>query len=87
MFCLRRHLVRRQLRHELATPCIVILRVVDDAAALLSVMDDGMEDVRAGLALVDALDLVAFEFAFQQLEEVDLRTLPEFFGGLVIHAR
>jgi hypothetical protein len=84
MLGFRGHLVRSQLSYEVVTPGVMILGVVNDAAALFPVVDHGMENVGAWLALVYPFDLVAFKLAFQNLVEIDFRTFTKLLCRLVI---
>ena len=77
MFRLGCHLVGGELTDEVVAPCAMVLRVVDDGAALLAVVNDDMEDVGPGLTLVNAFDPVALELSLQRLEQIDLGTLAK----------
>jgi len=65
-------LVLPKLGHILVAPCVAVLGIVDDPATDLAAVNHVMDDVGTGRALAHALDLVAFEFLLEALEQIDL---------------
>ena len=62
----------------------MVLRIVDDRAALLSVVNNGMQDVRTLLALSHAHDAITIELSLQRFKQIDLGAFAELFCGLLL---
>jgi len=57
------HLILGQLRHVFVAPNATVLRIIDDLATVLTVVDNNVDDVGACDTFSDAFNSVASEFA------------------------
>ena len=79
------NLILAQLGYKIILPSMVVLRVIDNRAALLAIVKHYMNDVRAGGALGHATDLISPKRLLEFLKKLDFFTVTEFYGSTLLH--
>jgi hypothetical protein len=83
---LRRNLVLAELGDIVVSPCLAVLRIVNDLAARLAVVLNDLNDVGPSGPLGYAFDVVGRIFGFEGFEEIDLSAFAQFLSVLLVKA-
>ena len=81
---LSRPLVLCQFVHVVVPPCAPVLKIVDDDAAFLAVVNYNVFDIGPSFASADAVDLVTAEFCLERIKQLDLCPLTKLISSLLL---